>query len=697
MIKFLRSNSQPLIGAICAIAVIIICFAVLFTNGGVGLSDNGDFQRVMDANGLEMADSSHSRFVFKRYYTMELDYDKPMQSIFASYGESYLYKSPHSHFIKASKFLCYISNIISGKPLNNYDIFYLAFLYICVLSFSAYLIISFFKAPVGQIIASVVFIFLFCDTGHLLYFNSLYGESLQFVSLMLTVGLILSFISKGFGYIKAIVVMLSIYYFGGSKLANIPLAILTALTVLIFIKNTEKPKKIFLALCSFVLMASLAFMYISIPAWMNEQTTYQTVFFGILKDSPTPETDLKELSLPQEYVALAGTHAYMSEYPIDITSQQFRQKFYEKTDKVDAVLFYAKHPVRFIKKAAAAIKECVSIRPIYLGSSPHHRMAQTNKFSLWSNLRGGESIFTNPYIMLAVLFIIALTFVILTFIHLKKKKFDTGFEICLFLLLLACGIWANILLPVAGNGDADLLKHMYLFIHLTDILLFFALCLSYRFLATKKSALISLCIVVIVSIILAIPRSSYYTVELGTFYGNPISWITHPNSDGTITLISQNVLFTAPFDESGDYGSNLWAESDIRKYLNGEFLECFTTEEKSIICQTEHQVTLSGAFSYLAEVGSHPPYWRASRSAVSDMYDDTYRHTVTDTVCLPSALQYRDGLFSHCDNNFYLTDPYGSSDSMVRYIDKNGVPIYCDASSPMGIRPVITIKNPERN
>ncbi len=697
MIKFLRSNSHWLIGMLCAVSVIIICCAVLFADGGVGLSDNGDFQRVMDANGLEMADSSHSRYVFKRHYIMKLDESSPVQSIFASYGESYLYKSPHSHFIKVSKFLCYISNIISGNPLNNYDIFCLAFLYICVLAVSAYLIISFFKNPILKILASVLFIFMFCDSGHLLYFNSLYGESLQFVSLMLTVGLILSFISGGFGYIKTLALMAAIYYFGGSKLANIPLAILTALTALIFIKDIKKGKKAFIMLSSTLLIASLAFMYVSIPDWMNEQTTYQTVFFGILKDSPTPEADLKELSLPDEYISLAGTHAYMSEYPIDITSTEFRQNFYEKIGKADAVVFYAKHPVRFIKKAAAAIEECVSIRPVYLGSSPDHRMIQTDKFSLWSNLRGGEGVFTNPCIMLSSLMLLSLAFVVLTVYLIKKRRFGKDLEISIFLLLLICGIWANILLPVAGNGDADLLKHMYLFIHLTDILLFFVLCFCYRFFTTKKGGIAAVSAIALIWILLAIPYKSYYTIELGTFNGKPISWIAHSNGDGTLTLISEDVLFNSPFDESGEYGSNLWAESDIRKYLNGEFLQCFTEDEKRIICESVHQVTLSQNNSHLKEAGSHPPYWRASRSYISDMYEDTYRHTVTDTVYLPSALQYKDGLFDNCDESFYLEDPYGSSDSMVRYIDKNGVPVYCDASSSLGIRPVITIKNPERN
>jgi hypothetical protein len=94
----------------------------------------------------------------------------------------------------------------------------------------------------------------------------------------------------------------------------------------------------------------------------------------------------------------------------------------------------------------------------------------------------------------------------------------------------------------------------------------------------------------------------------------------------------------------------------------------------------------------MAEAGWHSPYWRASRMASANMYEDTYRHTVTDKVYLPDTLQYSKGQFDGDGKEFYLGDPYGSSDSMVRFLDKNGVPVYCDANTDMGIRPVITIR-----
>ncbi|MBR2476565.1 MAG: hypothetical protein IKB50_00335 [Clostridia bacterium] len=696
MTDFLRKYSRHIVPCIAVILITIVCCSVLFTNGGSGLSDNGDFQRVMDANGLQMADSSHSRYIFKRHYTMVLDENNELSSIFKTVEGQYLYKSPHFTFIKISKFLNYTANIITGQPATNYDIFYLALIYIAILCAGAYLIIYFFKKPVHQIIASVLFILMFCDSGHLVYFNSLYGEGLQFVSLTLIVGLILALIDKRVNILTIAALFISIYYFAGSKLANIPLALLITAGLFVFLPNMKKIYKWIFSFGAVAVAVSLAVMYVSIPSWMNEQTTYQTVFFGILKESPTPEKDIEELGLPKEYIALQNTHAYMGEYPIDITTDEFRHNFYDKIGKMDAVGFYIKHPVRFIGKSAMAIRECTSIHPIYLGTSPHVRMGKVEKFNLWSNIRGGNSIFTNPNIMLPILFAFAILSLIAVIVLAKKKKMTTGLQIWSMLLILICGIWANILLPIAGNGDADLLKHMYLFIHMTDILLFFGIMfichISPKIITTKKRAIITASALAVVMVIAIIPKGNNKTITFGTFNGTPIEWIEMYSDGESTTYIAKDVLFEAPFDMNGEYGYNLWAESDIRRYLNGEFLDCFTPEELSQLKDTSHEVTLSQAYSDLAEAGWHTPYWRASQIASANMYEDTYRHTVTDKVYLPDTLQYSKGLFEPDGEEFYLGDPYGSSDSMVRFVDKNGVPVYCDASVNMGIRPVITIR-----
>lgn len=215
----------------------------------------------------------------------------------------------------------------------------------------------------------IMFLFVFCDAGYLLYFNSFYGEPLQYVALMmlLSVGLM---IYKNPTIPKVIYFYVALYFFAGSKLANVPYSIIICLMacVIILLRRDKAFRKtvVISALVSLGLMIQL---YVSIPDWMQEATTYQAVFFGIVKESDTPEADLEELGVSQEYVVLQNTNAYMDEdeYPIDINGEEFKRNFYDKVSKLDLVMFYINHPVRLFEKLQTAIKNTAYIRPPNLG------------------------------------------------------------------------------------------------------------------------------------------------------------------------------------------------------------------------------------------------------------------------------------------------------------------------------------------
>ena len=87
----------------------------------------------------------------------------------------------------------------------------------------------------------------------------------------------------------------------------------------------------------------------SIPSWMHYDTTYQSVFFGAVKESETPEKDLKQLGIDEKYLPLVNTHAYMDdgEYPIDITTDEFQHDFY---DKSECCVFLFKTPCKVRKE-----------------------------------------------------------------------------------------------------------------------------------------------------------------------------------------------------------------------------------------------------------------------------------------------------------------------------------------------------------
>lgn len=395
-------------------AVFFVCLFVLYAGENRGVSDNGDFRRVMLVNNLSYENETDSAYLFKQYYTMKLEGDTLWQkaaSLFDTTMEGELYSSPHFAAIKASKLLNFGYNLATQRPLESYNICFLALIYIFLLALSGGLTVRFFGrfGAAWQIGAAVLFLFIFCDAGYVLYFNSLYGEPLQYVCLLLCIALGLTFYQNPKNLLSMAAFFISLYFFAGAKLANIPFALLCCLASVAWLWRMKgKWKKAALCVLVVAATASLGVLYKSIPAWMDYDTTYQAVFFGILKESPTPKADVKSLGLPEEYAALAGTHAYMQSYPINTKDAAFTQNFYETTGKADVVAFYLTHPVRFVQKLSVAVRNSAHIRPSYLGTSPSVPMSQQARFSFWSDLRIASRFLYHPFLVLPALLLLAL-------------------------------------------------------------------------------------------------------------------------------------------------------------------------------------------------------------------------------------------------------------------------------------------------
>ena len=330
--NILRSHLFPAIGAVI---IFIVSVCVLYLGEPVGLSDNGDFRRVLLTNNIEYKDSENHYYLFKQDYKMKLENKDNLGSALISAWqtneEEEIYKSPHFLIIKLSKVMNVIANRMSSRPLEDYNIIYMALLYICMLCVAAFVIFTFFDDSKlkTQIVVFAVFIFIFCDAGYLLYFNSFYGEPLQYTSLMMLIAFGL-LIYKRPSVPKVIGFFISLYFFAGSKLANIAYSLIVALlAILMVIMRKDKKFRIGVIVSSVLCIVNIIGLYVQIPDWMDNDTTYQAVFLGITKNSDDPEADLRELGVDEKYAVLAGTHAYMDEdeYPMTSNLKSLRKTF----------------------------------------------------------------------------------------------------------------------------------------------------------------------------------------------------------------------------------------------------------------------------------------------------------------------------------------------------------------------------------
>ncbi len=687
----LKENKRifPLMGAII---VFVLSFSVLYLGNNIGLSDNGDFRRVLLVNNMEYENEDNYYYLFKQDYKMRVEGDtfwEKVSYLCESNNEEEIYSSPHFIIIKASKVLNFFVNSILVRDETHYDIWYLAFIYILMLSMAAWGIFTFFadEARKLQIAVFVIFIVMFCDAGYLLYFNSLYGEPLQYVSLMMLIALGL-LIYKRPTIPKIACFFVSLYFFAGAKLANVPYSVIVSLLALSFVfLRKDKRYRIGIAVSVALAAVCIANLYLSIPAWMHNDTTYQSVFFGAVKESETPEKDLKQLGIDEKYLPLVNTHAYMDEgeYPIDITTPEFEHDFYDKVSKLDVAFFYLRHPVRFVHKIAFSIENSSSLRPLNSGNSETVIMDYSNRYSIWSNLRVASRFLYNPLIVFLMALIMTV-YVVLVHIYLVRSKMQTD-EKRLYLIMamyvLLVGLWVNMCLPIIGNGEADIMKHMFLFTNFMDVL-FAAIIIGIVNMHTRNKV-ISLSALAIVMVALQIEPPKE-TVEFGTYNGKPIKWeVMQEYEDGSKELVTKQCVTERIFDDE----NNMWETSDLREWLNSEFITEFTMDELARIMPQHNEVMLTYNDRGLAESGNHTHFWSATRNEVADLSETAYKYYVDDMVYIPTLDMMED---IDVNGSYWILCPYGYNDKMQRYMKNDGFILHTNVDNIYGVRAAVRIK-----
>ena len=76
---------------------------------------------------------------------------------------------------------------------------------------------------------------------------------------------------------------------------------------------------------------------------------------------------------------------------------------------------------------------------------------------------------------------------------------------------------------------------------------------------------------------------SYDDKEQIVWEKEPIEWVPIDKKDGKYLLVSKYIIDAKAFDS--DVNGRIWAECDLRKWLNGEFLNsAFSEEEQEMIC-----------------------------------------------------------------------------------------------------------------
>jgi hypothetical protein len=442
---------------ITGIAAVVLVVGLIMISPVIGIADSGDFARVLGVSGLTAQDPNLS------YYEQYIHYAHQHYG----YGGYKLGGYISTHII-----LVALAGLI-GKIINSemFDIRVLGACYSALFVWAITLMVR--NVPLANnrrntiiVTALMAFclLFVFGDIGYLAYFQSFFGEPYALIGMLLLVSSAVALAStdKPTGKLLALFVAAALAV-ATSKIQNAPLGFAFALLAWrMFGLRVDRKWKQQTLIGMIVLVLGSALMIGVAPDRLRNTNLYQSIFYGVLKDSPDVARDMNELGIPEKYAVLAGTNYFQKDTAIPQKDPVLRREVLEKLSHKDIAIYYLHHPSRFMQKLDKAASNSMFIRPYYLGNydqsagKPPGAIAYT--FSGWSqwkveHMPRGPGWYAGVYV---------LYFAVLGVLWWRSSSRRLRLVAETLAVVALAGIFACIV-PLIGDGEADLGKHLFMF------------------------------------------------------------------------------------------------------------------------------------------------------------------------------------------------------------------------------------------
>lgn len=447
-------------------AAAIFIFAVMLPPVR-SIADQGDFERVMRPCGLDFP-AGYTFFDYAvRFY--EMNFTSADLWLFVPRLLFLVPSTPFIFPVTLAKLIC--------MPFGAFDMRVTA-----VIMFLLYTAICFFilrrvkiQNPVLRLLFTAAFIFIFYNGVNLTFFNSLYGQSVMLGSF-------------------AALILAGIHLFDDINNASVRKIIFFSLSSCLMLSSKLQCAVFLPFLCGTVIFASVKSRYIragiicaALILWhgaggyiinggqLNIDTQYNSVFYGILKDSNDPQADLRALGIDENMYTDAGKHAYLdpSEYTFPPRTDITYEKFHSKISNGKLIGFYITHPVRFLNAMETTAQNAFSNK-ITLGTFEEKYGFEKGKSSyrleMWENIR---SSLPKTLWFIVPVYCLFLAFAVILF----KKKHKYALPILCMIFMGA----VQFPMPYIGNGAADISKQLFMFNTVFD---FFTVTLIYCILLT---------------------------------------------------------------------------------------------------------------------------------------------------------------------------------------------------------------------
>lgn len=430
------------------IFVILLLTFQLFIPPVVGMANNHDFQRNMLWAGIQYPHLNGTYF----------DY------INIKYNFSFYHLNSHFSSTSVLMMIGTLPNLLFRN--DTFDIRVMGFIYSTILVFNFWMFLKIsMKLPFKYIMTALV-ILVFCDIGYTTYFNSFYEEPASYVFLLFILTTTLyGFYYQSFKTSTLLSLLTAILLFILSKSQNSIIGLIFAFYGCRFLYMLNYSKTTITIFLIIVVVASGVCYLLSADPNAN---LYHTVFYGILLNSPTIQSDMKDLKLDPQFAKFIGEDYYSQKN--DFTkNEEFYKPFYSNINFGKVILFYLSHPIKLFNNLKIAAKNAFILRIDYLGnydkSAGKQPKAKSHAFDVWSRFQ--EKVFPRS-IWFIITFLSVYTGVLA---YIRKNQTNIIDKLkSEFLLLLPLMAALQLLACIIGDGQYELAKHLFGFNVIFDLM-----------------------------------------------------------------------------------------------------------------------------------------------------------------------------------------------------------------------------------
>ena len=460
---------------LCLILMVLVLYVPRF-----GAYSNGDFGRMMDAMGLVHTPEN--------YFHPEAQYQKVIERY--DYLEPYDWTRIRPDRVELTQ--SWISALmrvlydLAGVPFSTavLGIFHLGTLALCL--YALVLAVHRHLGKKSALVFGLGYGLLFCGSSNMGWFNSLYGEGIAYIGLMLVLAASAMTIEGRRGLGLLTLAAASVYLAcAKAQYALFAPVLLVWWGILAFATAKNRAARAGTAagtlLITFLLGASAVSVYRNNESISSQDTLYSGLLNGILLYADDPETALEELGLDSGLIADKGKHPYLpkEDYYCPPRTEMAEELIYSKVSSTDYLSWYLTHPKAFwrlLNDTAGYSADPMPDLNLYIGEFNNQPHRQVNKWNLWAEIR--PSLIPRYFLGYVVLFGGLVCGSLWTVFRKKSGGKKRLYGALLIVIALLGAIQYP--LPMVGNGHSDPVKQLYFFREITDF--------TYLFLLTWASA-----------------------------------------------------------------------------------------------------------------------------------------------------------------------------------------------------------------